>query len=105
MKTNKELSQEQEQHLARWLDGRVTRASGAAKHDPGDVITDIEVIEAKVTRGRGIIVTKDMWNKIRNETHTGRRALIALRWVDERDKPIFDLIVQDFDDYYSDTRV
>lgn len=104
MKTNKELSVDQENELAFLLNGRRTRASGASSHDPGDVITPIEMIEAKVTRGKSISVTKDMWEKIRNEAHTGRKPLIALRWVGENDRPLFDLIVTDVNDYYTDTR-
>lgn len=104
-KTNKELSVAQENFLADVLEGRRTRASGASKHDQGDVITLNEVIEAKVTRNGSISVDKATWEKIRNEAHTGRKPLMALRFVDENDNPIYDLIVQEINDYVADTRM
>ncbi len=99
MKTNKELSVEQENHIANILGGRRTKASGAAKHDPGDVVTPIEVVDCKVTRLNSICIDKKIWTKIREEAHTGRHPAIALRWVDENDKVIYDLVAISLDDY------
>ena len=97
-KSNKELSVIQENHVADVLEGRRTKASGGAKHDPGDVVSVYYLTECKVTRNGSISVSKYTWDKIRNETHSGRDPLMALRFVDENDKSTHDLFVIDKND-------
>ena len=99
MKTNKELSVDQEHFVAYYLGGRRTKASGAAKHDPGDVVAEDWLVECKLTRAKTISVKKNDWDKIRDECHTGRSPLMALRFIDENDKPTQDLVVIDRNDF------
>ena len=94
-KTNKQLSKDHEDFIAKYLPGgRRTKASGAAPHDPGDVVSDGYVVECKASR-KSVTVTKAMWEKILWEAHSGKEPAIAIRFVDDNDNPLYDLWLVD----------
>ena len=83
--TKKRKSQDQEEFLALLYGGTVSPSSGAADNDSGDVRTDLELIEAKVTGEPGdpkksISVKVEDFEKITQEAYAeGKEPVLALR--------------------------
>lgn len=85
MGLNNKMGAAHEDFLAELLGGRRTRASGAVWKDQMDGrVSRFEVPfafawDGKSTRGKSIGITRDMWNKAREQAG-GERPLLALRW-------------------------
>lgn len=99
------MSDAQEAWLADRFGGRVSRGSGNQPTSPMDVRQHHReqefavAFEGKSTRGKGITVTEEMWNKA-VEQSIGEQPMLALRWYhDDRLRSFTDLLVIDPDDY------
>lgn len=85
MSLAKKMGNAHEAFLADLLGGRKTRASGSVWKDQMDGRHNrldapfAFAWDGKSTRGRSIGVTRDMWEKAREQA-AGERPLLALRW-------------------------
>lgn len=113
-KTNKELSVEQENYIAKAYDGRRSPSSGAQDADRGDIRYSVSTIdgdapvsyaefkytaECKATRNASISLKKEVWDKVADEaSDQGRRPCMFLRFYDETTGEKLDLVVRDIRD-------
>lgn len=105
MSLNHKMGRAHEQFLATLLGGRRTRASGATWKDQMDGRHSREDLafafawDGKSTRNRSIGVTRQMWDKAREQAG-GERPLLALRWyTTDRLDVGEDLVVLDAHDF------
>lgn len=112
-KTNKELSVEQENYIAKAYGGRRSPSSGAQDADRGDVRYEIDILdvnfrftgECKATRASSFSLKKETWNKIQQEAdEQGRAACMFIRFYDEETGDKLDLVVKDVLDDLEMTR-
>ncbi len=79
--TSKRRSVDQEEYVARKYGGKRSASSGAAAHDYGDVRTDTELIECKVTGGSKAPRFVQELEKIAREAWAeGREPVLVLRF-------------------------
>lgn len=112
-KTNKELSTQQENEIAKWYKGRRSPSSGASDHDRGDVRYEFTIGpeydrgtavfkytgECKATRSKQITIRKETWDKIAEEAaDQGRRPCMFLRFYDNTSGRKLDLVVREVSD-------
>lgn len=85
MSLNRKMSDAHETFLVEILGGRRTKASGAVWKDQMDGRHNRRDVpfafawDGKSTRGRSIGVTREMWEKAREQA-AGERPMLALRW-------------------------
>lgn len=102
--TTRDLSDKHESFLAEILGGRCTRGSGNQFHDQLDGRNAAGspfplAWDGKATLGKGVTVTRAMWEKAREQAGAETPAL-ALRWyASERLDPVLDLVVLDVHDF------
>jgi hypothetical protein len=102
--SRKAMSIEHEEYIAKMLDGKRERASGASITAPGDVITPTHLIECKVSESGTVSLSAKQWRKISEEAATrGRRPMGALRLRDpyNKDRHV-DVLVKLLDDEVED---
>lgn len=85
----RDMSDRQERRLAERLGGRMTRGSGNQFNDQGDGRRKhgsplAYCWDGKSTTGKGITVTREMWEKITRQAHWGRPMLALGFFSDER---------------------
>lgn len=106
-KTNKELSVEQEDYIAKIYNGRRSPSSGAQAGDRGDIRFNVSleessfkyIAECKATRNQSISVKKETWLKIKEEAEdSGKTPTMFLRFYDETTGEKIDLVVRDVRD-------
>ena len=78
--TNKRLSVDHEEHIARFYGGKRSASSGGAAHDAGDVRCPLLLIECKATMKRSSKVLREFEKITREAFAEGRQGALALRF-------------------------
>lgn len=94
----KEIADLHEDDVANTLDGRTSRGSGTQSKDPMDGRHDSYredpafAWECKATQGKGLRITREMWEKACEQAHR-ETPMLAVRFADEYGYPDTDLAV------------
>jgi hypothetical protein len=99
------MSDAHEDHLIAVLGGRKTRGSGSTFRDQGDgkqAYASEEFIfcwDGKSTLGKSLSISKEMWQKIREQSHWARPAIPIRFYGNTRLTEHVDLIACDLQDF------
>jgi hypothetical protein len=100
-KTTTEKAREHEEFVATMYDfenGRRSKSSGAAWHDPVDVTTDKRVIECEYTENQSYSLKLSFWQEVVSKISNGRTPALAIRFRDKHSNRHVDLLVTSLHD-------